>query len=75
MIGEIAQAVEMGADIVGIGKTIHSHPALGESIGMAAEVTHGSCTDVPPARKVSTAIKRYRLLNKKGSLRAAFVRS
>ncbi|MBH9579762.1 dihydrolipoyl dehydrogenase family protein, partial [Inhella proteolytica] len=50
MIGEIALAIEMGADAVDIGKTIHPHPTLGESIGMAAEVAHGSCTDVPPAR-------------------------
>ena len=51
MIGEIALAIEMGADAVDIGKTIHPHPTLGESIGMAAEVAHGSCTDVPPVRK------------------------
>ncbi|MEN5181540.1 dihydrolipoyl dehydrogenase [Comamonas testosteroni] len=51
MIGEIALAIEMGADTVDIGKTIHPHPTLGESIGMAAEVAHGTCTDVPPARK------------------------
>lgn len=51
MIGEIALAIEMGADAVDIGKTIHPHPTLGESIGMAAEVAHGSCTDMPPQRK------------------------
>ncbi len=51
MIGEIALAIEMGADAIDIGKTIHPHPTLGESIGMAAEVAHGSCTDVPPARR------------------------
>jgi len=51
MIGEVALAIEMGADAVDIGKTIHPHPTLGESIGMAAEIAHGSCTDVPPARK------------------------
>jgi dihydrolipoamide dehydrogenase len=51
MIGEIALAIEMGADAVDIGKTIHPHPTLGESMGMAAEIAHGSCTDVPPARK------------------------
>ncbi len=51
MIGEIALAIEMGADEVDIGKTIHPHPTLGESIGMAAEVAHGSCTDLPPARR------------------------
>jgi dihydrolipoamide dehydrogenase len=51
MIGEVALAIEMGADEVDIGKTIHPHPTLGESIGMAAEVAHGSCTDLPPARR------------------------
>ena len=51
MIGEVALAIEMGADAIDIGKTIHPHPTLGESIGMAAEVAHGSCTDLPPVRK------------------------
>ena len=51
MIGEVALAIEMGCDAVDIGKTIHPHPTLGESIGMAAEIAHGSCTDVPPVRK------------------------
>jgi dihydrolipoamide dehydrogenase len=51
MIGEIALAIEMGADAIDIGKTIHPHPTLGETIGMAAEVAHGSCTDLPPMRK------------------------
>ncbi len=41
LISEIALAVEMGADAVDIGKTIHPHPTLGESIGMAAEVAQG----------------------------------
>jgi dihydrolipoamide dehydrogenase len=51
MIGEVALAIEMGADGVDIGKTIHPHPTLGESIGMAAEVYEGVCTDLPPPRK------------------------
>ncbi|MBY0454718.1 MAG: dihydrolipoyl dehydrogenase [Burkholderiaceae bacterium] len=51
MVGEIALAIEMGADAIDIGKTIHPHPTLGESIGMAAEVAHGSCTDLPPQKK------------------------
>ncbi len=51
MIGEVCLAIEMGADAVDIGKTIHPHPTLGETVGMAAEVAHGSCTDVPPPRK------------------------
>ncbi|MFM8461904.1 MAG: dihydrolipoyl dehydrogenase [Polynucleobacter victoriensis] len=51
LIGEVCLAIEMGADAVDIGKTIHPHPTLGESIGMAAEVAHGSCTDLPPQKK------------------------
>ena len=51
MIGEICLAIEMGCDAADIGKTIHPHPTLGESIGMAAEVALGTCTDLPPQRK------------------------
>jgi dihydrolipoamide dehydrogenase len=41
----------MGADAVDIGKTIHPHPTLGETVGLAAEVAEGSCTDLPHARR------------------------
>ncbi|WP_137936728.1 dihydrolipoyl dehydrogenase [Chitinivorax sp. B] len=51
MIGELCLAIEMGCDPTDIGKTIHPHPTLGESIGMAAEVFEGVCTDLPPQRK------------------------
>lgn len=51
MIGEICLAIEMGCDAQDIGKTIHPHPTLGESIGMSAEVAMGTCTDLPPQRK------------------------
>jgi dihydrolipoamide dehydrogenase len=51
MIGEVALAIEMGCDAVDIGKTIHPHPTLGESIGLTAELAEGSCTDLPPPRK------------------------
>lgn len=51
LIGELCLAVEMGADAVDIGKTIHPHPTLAESVGMAAEIYEGVCTDVPPPRK------------------------
>ncbi len=51
MIGEVCLAIEMGCDAEDIGKTIHPHPTLGESIGMAAEVSLGLCTDLPPQRK------------------------
>ncbi|MCB1178564.1 MAG: dihydrolipoyl dehydrogenase [Leptospiraceae bacterium] len=51
LISEVCLAIEMGADAIDIGKTIHPHPTLGESIGLAAEVAHGSCTDVMPQKK------------------------
>ncbi|MFO1312474.1 MAG: dihydrolipoyl dehydrogenase [Burkholderiales bacterium] len=51
LIGEVCLAVEMGADPADIGKTIHPHPTLGESIGMTAEVFEGVCTDVLPPKK------------------------
>jgi dihydrolipoamide dehydrogenase len=51
LIGELCLAVEMGADAEDIGKTIHPHPTLSESVGMAAELFEGVCTDLPPQRK------------------------
>ncbi len=51
LIGELALAIEMGADPEDIGKTIHPHPTLCESVGMVAEVFEGVCTDLMPARK------------------------
>jgi dihydrolipoamide dehydrogenase len=51
LISELALAVEMGADATDIGKTIHPHPTLGESVGMAAELFEGVCTDMPPQKK------------------------
>jgi dihydrolipoamide dehydrogenase len=41
----------MGADPEDIGKTIHPHPTLGESVGLAAEVFEGVCTDLMPVKK------------------------
>ena len=51
LIAEIALAIEMGADAADIGRTIHPHPTLSESVGLAAEVFEGTCTDLPPRRK------------------------
>ena len=51
LISELALAIEMGSDAVDIGKTIHPHPTLGESVGMAAELYEGVCTDMPPVKK------------------------
>jgi dihydrolipoamide dehydrogenase len=51
LIGEVCLAIEMGADAVDISKTIHPHPTLGESVGLAAEAALGHCTDLPPVKK------------------------
>ena len=51
LIAELALAVEMGADATDIGSTIHPHPTLSESIGMAAEAFEGVCTDLLPQKK------------------------
>jgi len=51
LISELALAIEMGADATDIGKTIHPHPTVSESLGMAAELYEGVCTDLPPQRK------------------------
>ncbi len=47
LLGEIGLAIEMGADAEDIALTIHAHPTLYESIGMAAEIFEGSITDLP----------------------------
>ncbi|REL36578.1 dihydrolipoyl dehydrogenase [Thalassotalea euphylliae] len=52
MLGEICLAVEMGADAEDVALTIHAHPTLNESIGLAAEVFEGSITDLPNAKAV-----------------------
>ncbi|RUP21921.1 dihydrolipoyl dehydrogenase [Methylobacterium sp.] len=51
MIGEVTLAIEMGADATDIGRTIHPHPTLGETIGLAAEAGLGLCTDLPPVAR------------------------
>jgi dihydrolipoamide dehydrogenase len=53
LISEVCLAIEMGCEPTDIGKTIHPHPTLGESIGMAAELFEGVCTDLPPVKKRS----------------------
>ena len=46
LIAEIGLAIEMGCEVADIGHTIHPHPTLSESVGMAAEVFDGSITDL-----------------------------
>ena len=51
LIGEICLAIEMGCEPSDIGHTIHPHPTLSETIGLAAELFEGTCTDLPPVRR------------------------
>jgi dihydrolipoamide dehydrogenase len=51
LIAEAALAIEMGADAADIGLTIHPHPTLSETIGMAAEAFEGTITDLYMPRK------------------------
>jgi dihydrolipoamide dehydrogenase len=52
LIAEATLAIEMGADAEDIGLTIHPHPTLSETIGLAAELFEGTITDlIPPKRK------------------------
>ncbi|MEA9843107.1 dihydrolipoyl dehydrogenase [Xanthomonas campestris] len=46
LLAEIGLAIEMGAEAEDIGHTIHAHPTLSESVGMAAEVYDGTITDL-----------------------------
>jgi len=51
LIAEVALAIEMGSEAADIGLTIHPHPTLSESIGMAAEVYEGTITDLYMPKK------------------------
>jgi len=46
LIAEVGLAIEMGADAADVGLTIHPHPTLSETVGMAAEALEGSLTDL-----------------------------
>ena len=51
LVAEAALAIEMGADAADIGMTIHPHPTLSETVGMAAEMFEGTITDLIPPKK------------------------
>jgi dihydrolipoamide dehydrogenase len=51
LIAEAALAIEMGCDASDIGLTIHPHPTLSETIGMAAEMYEGTITDLIAPKK------------------------
>ncbi len=48
---EVALAIEMGADAVDLGHTIHPHPTLSETVNFAAEMFEGTITDLMPPKK------------------------
>ncbi len=51
LIGELCLAIEMGCDVEDVALTVHPHPTLCESVGLAAEALLGHCTDLPPQKK------------------------
>lgn len=51
LISEVALAIEMGADAVDLGHTIHPHPTLSETVNFAAEMFEGTITDLMPPKK------------------------
>ncbi|GAA6206969.1 dihydrolipoyl dehydrogenase [Cognatishimia sp. WU-CL00825] len=51
LIAEVALAIEMGADAVDLGHTIHPHPTLSETVNFAAEMFEGTITDLMPPKK------------------------
>jgi dihydrolipoamide dehydrogenase len=51
LLAEAVLALEMGADAEDIGLTIHAHPTLSETIGLAAEMAEGTITDLYVPKK------------------------
>jgi dihydrolipoamide dehydrogenase len=54
LIAEVAHAIEMGADVEDVSLTIHPHPTLSETVGLAAEMADGTITDLLPPKKRAT---------------------
>jgi dihydrolipoamide dehydrogenase len=50
LVAETVHALEMGADVEDLALTIHPHPTLSETVGLAAEMAHGTITDLMPQR-------------------------
>ena len=66
LLGEIGLAIEMGCDAEDLALTIHAHPTLYESIGMAAEIYEGSITDLPnpKAKRKSNQLTRNHVVTR-----------
>jgi dihydrolipoamide dehydrogenase len=46
LIAELALAIELGADVWDVALTVHPHPSLSETVGLAAQVAAGTVTDI-----------------------------
>jgi dihydrolipoamide dehydrogenase len=57
LIAEVAHAIELGADVEDVSLTIHPHPTLSETVGLAAEMADGTITDLLPPRKRATSAR------------------
>ena len=55
LLGELTLAIEMGASAEDIALTIHAHPTLHESVGLAAETFEGTVTDLYAPKKPPSA--------------------
>ena len=54
LAAEVGLAIEMGADVGDIALTVHAHPTLSETVGLAAEIADGTITDLPnPAARAA----------------------
>ena len=73
LLGEIGLAIEMGCDAEDIALTIHAHPTLHESVGLAAEVFEGSITDLPNRKRSNFRLPEHPAI-KKAANHAAFLR-
>ncbi len=55
LVAETVHALEMGADVEDLALTIHPHPTLSETVGLAAEMANGTITDLMPPRPTRRA--------------------
>ncbi|MBW2270784.1 MAG: dihydrolipoyl dehydrogenase [Deltaproteobacteria bacterium] len=51
LIAELVLAIELGANVEDLALTIHPHPTLSETVGLAAELAEGTITDLLRPRR------------------------
>jgi dihydrolipoamide dehydrogenase len=47
LVAEVGLAIELGAEVGDLALTVHAHPTLSETVGLAAEIADGTITDLP----------------------------